>query len=203
MLLARAGRGYGLVAADMIDEGALVMIVPPLAMARGSGCQVPSLAQLVDQLSGHPDGLKVRDLLEVLSGPGKRHADGPAPSLDGMATLGRYATTSGTDAAAAPLPLSRSIIHNPLRYYLQQNAGSMGAKLAANVYGCECEDRASSRLRGRQPGAHLGLWPEFSVINHACSPSAVHYVAAGGYMVVRALRTILPGMEVTVNYVGR
>lgn len=42
------------------------------------------------------------------------------------------------------------------------------------------------------------------MINHSCAPGAVNYVAGGaGHMVVRAVRALPPGTEVTINYLGR
>ncbi|KAF5842744.1 hypothetical protein DUNSADRAFT_5510 [Dunaliella salina] len=73
--------------------------------------------------------------------------------------------------------------------------------LLHNVFGDRSEDPAAALCRGDGSHALIGIWPEFSLINHACLPNAAH-VLLGGRMVVRAIAPIMPNQEITVNYLG-
>uniref|UniRef100_A0A7S3R7L9 SET domain-containing protein n=1 Tax=Dunaliella tertiolecta TaxID=3047 RepID=A0A7S3R7L9_DUNTE len=73
--------------------------------------------------------------------------------------------------------------------------------LLHNVFGDGSEDPAAALCRGAGSHALIGIWPEFSLINHACLPNAMHMLL-GGRMVVRATAPIMPNQEITVNYLG-
>jgi hypothetical protein len=64
-----------------------------------------------------------------------------------------------------------------------------------NAYGDRHDDLAAAALAEQQPVALLGLWPEFSLLNHSCVPNAINWVLPGAAkaMVVRAARHIAPG----------
>jgi SET and MYND domain-containing protein len=64
-----------------------------------------------------------------------------------------------------------------------------------NAYGDRHDDLAAAALAEQQPVALLGLWPEFSLLNHSCVPNAINWVLPGvaKAMVVRAARHIAPG----------
>lgn len=63
-------------------------------------------------------------------------------------------------------------------------------------------DLAAAALRGVEPVGHIGVWPEFSLLNHSCSPNTIHWVL-GDTMVVRCATPIKSGDEVTISYLGR
>jgi hypothetical protein len=64
-----------------------------------------------------------------------------------------------------------------------------------NAYGDRHDDLAAAALAEQQPVALLGLWPEFSLLNHSCVPNAINWVLPGAAkaMVVRAARHIALG----------
>jgi hypothetical protein len=57
-----------------------------------------------------------------------------------------------------------------------------------------------TQLRGAAR-SHVGVWPHFSLLNHACLPNCVHYVV-GSSMVVRAVQPVAAGGELSVSYLG-
>ncbi|EFJ50256.1 hypothetical protein VOLCADRAFT_104069 [Volvox carteri f. nagariensis] len=63
-----------------------------------------------------------------------------------------------------------------------------------NCFGDDAEDLAACECRGEQPRGHIGLWPEFALLNHSCAPNTTNFVI-GGSMVVRACRRIKAGEE--------
>lgn len=44
-----------------------------------------------------------------------------------------------------------------------------------------------------------GLWPEYSLLNHACAPNALA-VVVGDVLILRAMAAIPKGVEVTTSY---
>ncbi|KAG1659574.1 hypothetical protein FOA52_011930 [Chlamydomonas sp. UWO 241] len=85
--------------------------------------------------------------------------------------------------------------------------------LALNAYGEVCQDMVLTLARARARGAarggdggegrgHVGLWPEFSMLNHSCAPNATNFTV-DDRMVVRAALHIPQGSEVNINYLGR
>lgn len=52
----------------------------------------------------------------------------------------------------------------------------------------------------------VGLWPEFSMLNHSCAPNSinlpVHLAGGRPFMAVRAARAMAAGEEATISYVG-
>ncbi|GFR47403.1 hypothetical protein Agub_g9120 [Astrephomene gubernaculifera] len=103
---------------------------------------------------------------------------------------GGTATGSGSSAAEAlPLPDKR-----------EQTRLAKIVKF--NCFGDDAEDLAASACRGEEPRGHIGLWPEFALLNHSCAPNTVNFVV-GGAMVVRAVRNIRAGEEVSISYLGR
>lgn len=45
-----------------------------------------------------------------------------------------------------------------------------------NCFGDEAGDLAACAARGEAVTGHIGLWPEFALLNHSCVPNAVNYV---------------------------
>eukprot|EP00775_Hariotina_reticulata_P005525 gene5525-5760_t len=58
-----------------------------------------------------------------------------------------------------------------------------------NAYGDLHDDLAAAAATGHEPVALVGLWGEFSLLNHRG-------------MVVRAAKHITPGTEITISYLG-
>ncbi len=53
----------------------------------------------------------------------------------------------------------------------------------------------------RYAGGHVGIFPWFSFLNHACCPNAT-YMVVGEAMVVRAAADVAAGEQLTVTYIG-
>ncbi|KAF5829076.1 hypothetical protein DUNSADRAFT_16609 [Dunaliella salina] len=74
--------------------------------------------------------------------------------------------------------------------------------LACHTLGDSCEDVAVAQLRQQEPlQSYCGLWPEFALLNHSCSPNTVHLVV-GGWLLLRAARPIAEGAELTTCHIG-
>lgn len=78
----------------------------------------------------------------------------------------------------------------------------MWGLIAYNCFGDGFQDLPLALARGEEPKPQLGLWPEFSLINHSCLPNSVNYLM-GDRMVVRAVSPVAAGEEVLINYLGR
>jgi hypothetical protein len=73
-------------------------------------------------------------------------------------------------------------------------AASCAARRAAPTR----EAPPAPQARGEEPRPQLGVWPEFSLLNHSCIPNSVNYLM-GDRMVVRAVRPVAAGEEVQVE----
>ncbi|KAG2497109.1 hypothetical protein HYH03_004700 [Edaphochlamys debaryana] len=109
---------------------------------------------------------------------------GPAGAADA-------AGAAGADAGAevVPLPERREITR-------------LAKVVKYNCFGDDAEDLAACALRAEEPRGHIGLFPEFAMLNHSCAPNTVNY-CVGDAMVVRAVAPIKAGQEVTICYLGR
>jgi hypothetical protein len=74
--------------------------------------------------------------------------------------------------------------------------------ISENAYSEPAEDAGAAALRELIPESVTGLWPEFSLLNHSCSPNAVVAVV-GQQLLLRATAPVLEGEEVTVCYLGK
>ncbi|GFR45950.1 hypothetical protein Agub_g7416 [Astrephomene gubernaculifera] len=111
---------------------------------------------------------------------GKGFGAGPAGGAAGGAE-------TGIDLASlsAP-PLSPSELRRLAKYDSWGNAwGELGA----------------AGLRGEELEAVMGIWPEFSLLNHSCAPNTVAFTV-GSCMLVQAVRKLPPGAEVTTSYLA-
>ncbi|KAG1662897.1 hypothetical protein FOA52_009680 [Chlamydomonas sp. UWO 241] len=72
-----------------------------------------------------------------------------------------------------------------------------------NCFGDAHGDRAAAALRGEPVSAHIGVWPEFAMLNHSCSPNAINYALGSRALVVRAATHVAAGDEITISYLGR
>jgi len=74
--------------------------------------------------------------------------------------------------------------------------------LSCHTLGDSCEDVAVAQLRQQEPlQSYCGLWPEFALLNHSCSPNTV-YLVVGGWLLLRAARPIAEGTELTTCHIG-
>ena len=65
--------------------------------------------------------------------------------------------------------------------------------------GCTSVTTGSVRRPSRSARAALGLFPAVALINHACDSNCL-YTSAGHRMVVRAVRDVAQGEELTISY---
>lgn len=67
-----------------------------------------------------------------------------------------------------------------------------------NCYGDDYDDIAAALARGLKPRGHVGLWLEFSQLNHSCVPNAINLVI-GDAMVCRAVAPIKAGAQRAIH----
>lgn len=73
--------------------------------------------------------------------------------------------------------------------------------LQASSWGEEFRDPAASQVRHERPAGFIGVWPEFSLLRHSCSPNS-SAVVVDRFMLVHATEDIPDGGEVTANKLG-
>ena len=188
---ATAGRGRGIVAQQAIPAGQLLLAAPALSVVHGSAAAgTPDAALLLAQLSSSPLSAAAQAALGQLY-DGSDSSLRQVPSLAELACAGEPhqpgASTSSSSSSSTGISLA---------------AEQLAAVLRHNAFGDDYEDLAAAQLRGAEAQSHVGLWPAFSLANHSCAPTTVHYVV-GRTMLVRAVEDIAPGSEVTVSYMGR
>lgn len=58
----------------------------------------------------------------------------------------------------------------------KQSTRRLAKLVKFNCFGDDAGDLAACASRGEAPTGHVGLWPEFALLNHSCSPNTVNYV---------------------------
>lgn len=72
--------------------------------------------------------------------------------------------------------------------------------VARNAFAPPQQPDPEEIANGPRAGA-TGLWITTSLLNHSCRPNA-HWFCVGDWMVVRSLRELAPGEEITISYTG-
>ncbi|GIM10715.1 hypothetical protein Vretimale_14286 [Volvox reticuliferus] len=181
------GKGRGVVAQKEMRPGDLVMAVQPVVILHGPQGAMPP----PDALVGHLKALwptmtsqhrtAVRQMFAGSTTPATTSEGRRRQATDYAAWTESTASTAAGDAAAVDFQ----------------------AVVSYNAYGDEYEDLPSADLRGGgPPRSHVGIWPHFCTLNHACAPNCVHYVV-DSTMVVRAVQPIAEGTELLISYLGR
>lgn len=57
-------------------------------------------------------------------------------------------------------------------------------------------------MRHQKPMGFIGVWPEFTMLNHSCAPN-VSVTVVGDRMLLHASADVPAGGELTTNYIGR
>jgi len=176
------GKGRGLFATRDLAPGELVLVCAPLLYAASEGeGDIPSTEEMAARLETEALGATARAWLAGLHAGDEYASPKPLPPLGAP-------LAAGGDAAT----LTEEEVAREARF----------AVCALNVYGEEAQDLAASAARGEGASGHLGLWPEFALLNHSCAPNAANWTV-GDRMVVRAAAPIPKGGEVLINYLGR
>lgn len=190
------GKGRGVLANDQIKLGELLMRIPPLAWLKSSAenskdeddhDQGPDPLSLVPMLM-NGSSTRTMSWLQVLShskGKGEPKVAIPIDQLNELFSSDHALIPS------APAPIDASRVESVV---------------LSNAFGDRFEDPVLSSLTTASPRPPLapfvGLWPQFSLINHSCLPKAVHYATSGGTLIVRASTDLRQGEEVTISYLG-
>ncbi|EFJ48038.1 hypothetical protein VOLCADRAFT_91197 [Volvox carteri f. nagariensis] len=192
------GKGRGLVAQCEMRPGDLVMAVQPVVVLHGQQDAMPSPEALVEYLEKSWPSLPVRHrsiVRQMFVGSIDTHArttSNHQPPTDRKLPIASEARAAADAETAAGTCGDGN----------DNGAVDFRAIVSYNAYGDEYEDLPAADLRGLPPRSHVGLWPYFNQLNHACAPNCVHYVV-GSTMVVRAVQVIPEGCELLVSYLGR
>lgn len=73
--------------------------------------------------------------------------------------------------------------------------------VAASCYAEDCEDAALAGMLGVRPESLAGVWPEYSLLRHSCTPNTIHTIISGK-LILRAAGPILQGDELFTDYLG-
>ncbi|GIL66850.1 hypothetical protein Vafri_20243 [Volvox africanus] len=181
------GKGLGLVTHREMRPGDLVMAVQPVAILHGPQDGMPSPDALVEHLK----------------------ASWPTMTPQHRTIVRQMFVGSTTTTFIPESDQKQSTDHDARAESTPSTAASVAAAVdfqavvSYNAYGDAYEDLPSLNLRGGgPPRSHVGIWPHFSNINHACAPNCVHYVV-DSTMVVRAVQHIAQGSELLISYLGR
>lgn len=174
------GKGRGVIARQDVYPGQLLIVSQPVALVRSNMGSVPEFQDLLEHIWGRQ--MSRSEQRSVLSLYGAGSSDIPDFNKEWSEEL--------REGAVARL----------------EEAGITAEQLvdltALNAFGDEFPDLPAAMARNDIPDGLLGLWPEFSFLNHSCVATAINKVI-GSCMVVRACRAVPAGGEITINYLGR
>lgn len=174
------GRGLGVVARVPVAAGAVLLVAEPFAVARkrrgkNAGGGMGELVQAVIRRGK----AAVRESVLSLAGP----VSGDAPEPAGQ-------------VSKALLDLVRAPDCDPNGDVVTDwEALRICLILERNTFGLVDPWEATA------DSFDIALFPEASRFNHSCDPNATFYSVQGGLLVVRAVRAVAAGEEVTISYV--
>ncbi|MEW5298807.1 MAG: hypothetical protein WDW38_000452 [Sanguina aurantia] len=185
------GRGRGVVVTRDVLPGELLLSSRPIAFTSGDEGEIPDGDVLLASIDSSQYTATERSLFRSLVNGNGDEKDSIVPDYLSLAASPADVNVplAGEDKKA----LSDAEVHEGDRFGM----------IVLNSFGEQFQDLAATMSRGEPLQGHLGLWPDFSMINHSCLPTALNYVMARDTMVVRAATPLTKGQEVTINYLGR
>ena len=184
-----AGRGWGVVATRDLDEGALIMACPPVAVGRPGEPCAGAAASPHAWARGKPDRvLLLRRIRDAVLADASGRLRGAIRALSGCgdaAGVGAGADPAASDddvAAAVCEANAFSITHAGHAYQLGDDGSRRPLHDDGELVGC-------------------GLWLAPSRLNHSCAPNC-RWIHVGDVMCVRAVQRVAAGTELTHSYGG-
>ncbi len=211
-----AGQGRGLIVKSALKQGDPILISQPLAILYGPADAMPSPEGLVDLLQPARQPTALHWLRHLYQGPDAPSTPAAQPTSELQSLLQQPVQTVAQDSEERPPSGGQHAVSSAqgVAAVSEEQAERL---VAFNAFGDSFEDlvalRCQARHEAKQEGlatdaaneraarSHVGLWPHFSLLNHSCVPSCIHYVL-DSTMVVRAVRDIAAGEQLTISYLG-
>ncbi|KAF5827949.1 hypothetical protein DUNSADRAFT_18461 [Dunaliella salina] len=198
-----AGKGRGLVAKGGIIPGDLLLVSQPAGRVV-CGPEGASLRpeQLIPHLQAEgalsaADKARLSLLFDGTPESGQR----PISLKDFFTALSGGAAAS-TKEPAAPKGFGVKAKPAPSPVPVEEVAGPRLEQIVRfNAWGIEYADFGVAPLRKQRSNSYIGVWPEFSLLNHSCIPNT-QPLLIGDRLLLRAASNIPEGGELTTSYLG-
>eukprot|EP00877_Chromochloris_zofingiensis_P014428 jgi/Chrzof1/9239/Cz03g40310.t1 len=212
------GKGRGVIATEALARSQLVMLVPPLALLTANDVMRPHAEQLVDHILATPhilndnwmnllyDGTTkstrtlpdIHELDRQSSGAEDNSEHGVINALvadrlqSSQITVSKQRQGFSKSKAAGSDKRQSASISKHVAVEAKRHAKRVAKVVSYNAYGDDHDDLAACAVMGQPPSGHVGVWPQFALLNHSCAPNTINYVL-GDKMVVRAVQNIPQG----------
>eukprot|EP00798_Chlamydomonas_sp_ICE-L_P017504 gene17504-23816_t len=162
------GKGRAVIAKEAMEPGDLIMLASPLAIVKGrpGSYERPDAEQLVDAVMDD-DALVKGPWFTSLLYDGSDKPAWPVPELTGMGGRGGGSQQEADEAASGGSQVDpvtqEGNAWGPWTWKVRSQVSDV---VTFNCYGDVHDDLAAAHLRGDRPHPHIGLWGEFSMLNH-------------------------------------
>ncbi|KAI8465649.1 MAG: hypothetical protein J3K34DRAFT_82288 [Monoraphidium minutum] len=204
-----AGKTRRVVAKREVPLGALLFVSEPVgSVARsdpGRALMPPDLlAHLSGQAMSDADRYKLAVLYDGTPASQQRPTsfkDFEAASAASKASKAKAATKGfgGGGGGGGSGGGSGGQQQQQQRVSVEITADRLDSIVTYNAWGSEISDIGAAPARGEKLSSFIGIWPEFSLLNHSCIPNT-SATLIGDRLVVRAASTIPKGGQITTSY---
>jgi len=198
-----AGKGRGLVAKGGVIPGDLLLVSQPVGRVvcgpEGASLRPEQLIPHLQAEGALSDADKAR--LSLLFDGTPESGQRPISFKDFSTALNGGTGASAKDSAA-PKGFGVKAKPAPPPVPVDEITGKRLEDIVRfNCWGIEYADFAAAPLRKQQSHSYIGVWPEFSLLNHSCIPNT-QPVLIGDRLLLRAASNIPEGGELTTSYLG-
>eukprot|EP00878_Enallax_costatus_P030198 GHUV01032860.1.p1 GENE.GHUV01032860.1~~GHUV01032860.1.p1 ORF type:complete len:409 (+),score=151.25 GHUV01032860.1:126-1352(+) len=203
------GHGRGVVATGNLQPGTLIFISEPAgAVLHGEVGQPVLPEQLAQHWQQTPTNLTAADRYQVSLLATTNTPPAQLKSISFRDFSSNKATTKARKAsakgfaAAASKQANSSSSNQGAPAAAEVPAEQLQQILECNAYGDDHVDAVLAACRGEQQHSIVGLWPEYSLLNHSCAPNTVPPVLLSDRLLLRTAVVVPAGQELTTSYLG-
>ncbi|WIA19930.1 hypothetical protein OEZ85_005819 [Tetradesmus obliquus] len=207
------GRGRGVVAREDLQPGSLLFVSEPVgSVLEGQLGQQLQPQHLLQHWKTSQQGLSAEDRvkLSLLHRPSSSSSSSSSSSTPPPISFKDFSTSKASSKAkkasakgfgAAPAKQAGNAAAAAAAA-VELTDEQLEAVVACNAYGDDHTDATLTYCRQEQQRSVIGLFPEFSLLNHSCAPNTAAPVLLRDRLLLRTAVVVPAGQELTTSYLS-